>query len=187
MSEVADPSRGRARWGGAVVLGLLIGTVIAIGVRLPGWWQSASGSAGSSGTEVSAKAQRLGKLIDAERVRAGCPILRPNAVLEAIARNRSQSITGDSAGAIGHVDSDLRDPQDRASAAGYRDRVVENLAVGLPTADEVMAAWLNPRIDRALQARLDDCTLVSVGIGHSTRRLTSRFGAGVWVVVLGAG
>lgn len=189
MSQVAGPSRGGTRWRSAVVLGLLIGITMAIGVHLPGWWQSANGSAQSSAAVVSPSefyAQRLGRLIDAERARAGCPALRPNAVLQAIARNRAWSITGDSTGTIGHIDADLRDAQGRATVAGYRGRVVENLAVGLGTADEVMAVWLNPRIDRALKARLDDCAFVSVGIGFSTRRLTSRFGTGVWVAVLGA-
>ena len=36
-------------------------------------------------------------------------------------------------GTLGHVDSDLRDPQTRAEATGYRGRVVENLAVPAPT------------------------------------------------------
>jgi uncharacterized protein YkwD len=194
VSEVSRPPRARTRWRRAAVLGLLIGTTMAIGVHLPGWWQSRSASAASvkePSFELGVPAkellgqQQLGKLIDVERAKAGCPALRPNSDLTLVARNRVVTLKTDSAGAVGRVDPQLRDAQSRAARMGFRGRVVENLAVGLGTADEVMAAWLNPRIDRALKARLDNCTFVSVGIGYDDRRLTNRFDAGVWVAVLG--
>jgi hypothetical protein len=50
-----------------------------------------------------------------------------------------------------------------------------------------MVVWLNPRIDRALKAQLVDCRFTTVGIAFSPRRLTSRYGTGVWVAILGAG
>jgi hypothetical protein len=190
MPEVSGQTRAGTRWRRAVGFGLLIGTVLAIGVHLPGWWQTRSDAAVVSPAVAPSSelhAQLLSKLIGAERAKVGCPALRPNAVLNAIASSRAGSISVDSAGAVGHIDADLRNPQDRASAFGYRARVVENLAVGLGTADDVMALWLNPGGDRALKARLDDCTFVSVGLGFSTRQLTKRYGPGVWVAVLGAG
>jgi len=167
-------------------MGLLIGTFIVVGFHLPEWWRSPNTATGTTtGDHPTAKAfeDRLSKLISAERASVGCPALHPDVHLQAIADQRAQSMAG--GGTLGHVDSDLRDPQTRAEATGYRGRVVENLAVGLPTAADVMARWLDPQIDRALRARLDDCTFVSAGVGFSPQQATSRFGSGVWVLDLG--
>jgi hypothetical protein len=167
-------------------MGLLIGTSLVVGFHLPGWWRSMSTTPGT-GTGAHPTVQvledHLIELIDAERASVGCPALRPDVRLQTVAEQRAETISGD--GTLGHVDSDLRDPQARATASGYRGRVVENVAVGLPTAEDVMTRWLDPQIDRALKARLDDCAMVSEGVGFSPQPASSRFGPGVWVLDLG--
>src|SRR5689334_13109394 len=108
--EAVAVASGRGRWFGSALFGILIGTVVALGLHLPGWWRAAGNSAASAshaGDSTNAAAgQWLTDLIDAERVRAGCSTLHSDPVLRTVAQNRAQSIT--SPESIGHVDSDLR-------------------------------------------------------------------------------
>ena len=157
---------------------------MATGYHLPGWWRSAQAPTPTpSHPAADIEERRLADLINDERVKAGCSALRIDGRLRTAAETRALSMNGTEA--IAHVDSDLEDPQTRASAVGYPGQVVENQAVGLLTAEDVMARWLDPQIDPALKARLDNCAFVSAGIGFSDRQVTERYGPGVWVLDLG--
>jgi uncharacterized protein YkwD len=82
-----------------------------------------------------------------------------------------------------HVDPDGRDWNQRAADAGYEGLgIVENLAWGYPTPEEVFAAWQSSEADRA---NLLNALANGVGVAHC--RLASAEYQDWWVFMAGIG
>jgi uncharacterized protein YkwD len=82
-----------------------------------------------------------------------------------------------------HVDPDGRDWNQRAADAGYEGLgIVENLAWGYPTPEEVFAAWQSSEADRA---NLLNALANGVGVAHC--RLASAGYQDWWVFMAGIG
>jgi uncharacterized protein YkwD len=117
-----------------------------------------SGKPTASETEVI-------RLVNVERVSAGCPALTVSSVLTQIARAHSQEMTAENG--FRHNSPDGRTPFQRLTAAGYRYSIAtENIAAGQTTAGAVMAAWTSTQ-DRL--ANMLDCRLTQIGVGMATK------------------
>jgi uncharacterized protein YkwD len=98
-------------------------------------------------------------LVNAERADEGCGALVADEGLAAVARAHSADMRDRDY--FGHVDRAGLDPFDRAEAAGV-DARAENIAMGQPDAEAVMASWMDSSGHRA---SILDCSLTSVGVG----------------------
>jgi uncharacterized protein YkwD len=99
---------------------------------------------------LSAIAVEVVDLTNAERTRAGLPMLRTNARLTEAARLHAEQLAA--AGRLEHVLPDARYPrlEDRLDAAGYRWQAAgENLAFGQRTSAAVVDAWMQSAGHRA--------------------------------------
>ena len=87
--------------------------------------------------EARARARRCGD----KRVEA-VPALTRSAVLDGVAVAHARDMAG--RGSMSHAGSDGSTPGERATRAGYRWRTIgENVAYGQPTAERVVAGWLD--------------------------------------------
>ncbi|HUG39808.1 MAG TPA: CAP domain-containing protein [Longimicrobiales bacterium] len=96
--------------------------------------------------------------------------LRPLAIEERLVR-AALAHTADQAGrgaaGVGHVGSDGSAPGDRLTAAGYTWRLVaENVAAGIPSAEAVVAGWMDSPPHRATILSPD---AVHAGVGYVYR------------------
>jgi uncharacterized protein YkwD len=98
-------------------------------------------------------------LANAERADEGCAALVADEDLAAVARAHSADMRDRDY--FGHVDRAGLDPFDRAEAAGV-DARAENIAMGQPDAEAVMASWMDSSGHRT---SILDCSLTSVGVG----------------------
>jgi uncharacterized protein YkwD len=135
-------------------------------------------------TELPAEAQKLLTMIIRERARAGCRPVTLNLSLIQAAQLSAGSMNS-LRPSRPHVDDAQRTAQDRAEFTGYRGRVVEIIAVGLPNPQRVMQLWLDERVDPSIRARLNDCAAVAMGIDTLQLNVGDAYGPGVWVVLLG--
>jgi uncharacterized protein YkwD len=103
--------------------------------------------------------ERVLALVNAERADEGCGALVADEGLAAVARAHSADMRDRDY--FGHVDRAGLDPFDRAEAAGV-DARAENIAMGQPDAEAVMASWMDSSGHRA---SILDCSLTSVGVG----------------------
>jgi hypothetical protein len=190
-----------------VLIGLLIGVAVLAGIASGYRWArspvpdaTASGAPNNAQAAVlgacnrnptcfpesllPARAQQLLALIITERAKAGCrPVTLDTRLIQAAQLSTGSLIS--SRARTPHVDSAQRTPQDRAEFTGYHGRVVETIAVGLPTPQIVMQTWLDEHVDPSIRARLDNCASVAIGIDALPARVGSTYGTGVWVVELG--
>jgi uncharacterized protein YkwD len=138
----------------------------------------------SPGPLISAEARLLDLVNDARR-RAGCAVLRIDIRLATTARAHAEDMI--TRGFAAQRNPDKEDPEFRARRAGYQGKVAESFAAGLPSAEEVLAQWTNPRNAKAVpvRERITDCRWVSAGVGYAGGRVLPEFGDGAWVLTLG--
>jgi len=113
---------------------------------------------------VTSQVQRVVELVNIERRKAGCPALAVDQRLAAAAQAHSTDMAVNHY--FSHVSLDGRTFADRILAAGYPRPAAENIAMGQPSAEEVMRAWMRSRGHRA---NILDCGLVAIGVGLDTR------------------
>ncbi|QMU78932.1 CAP domain-containing protein [Streptacidiphilus sp. PB12-B1b] len=106
--------------------------------------------------------QQILRMVNAERARHGCRALRASARLNRLAQDYSGEMAA--GGFFGHTDPAGRGPWDRARALGVRNLGGENIAMGQPTPQAVMAAWMGSPGHRA---NILDCRYRSLGVGVS--------------------
>ena len=189
----------------AAVVGILLGVSSITAVWTTPWWAGVLGirpqavgpqsrptgqvspclgdSACLTPGALSREQQRLIALVAGERARAGCRPAELDRRLQKAGQTYAEAIG--SGVRPSHTDREQRTPQDRAEAAGYYGGVKENLAIGLTSPDDVMDMWLGPSLDPSLRTRLIDCTVVSLGLGHSSAQASDAYGPGIWVLLLG--
>ena len=115
--------------------------------------------------EARTTPQRIVELVNVQRAAAGVAPLTVNAIL----MNEAQRFSAVQAemGTMSHRGIDGTDPGQRLTAAGYAwSYCGENLAVGQRTPGEVVAAWMNSSVHRAIMLSPE---AAEVGIGHSIR------------------
>lgn len=115
----------------------------------------------AAGRAVRNDAARIADLVNAERVKAGCPRLSADPRLEKAARAHAADMAA--RGYYRHTGPDGRDGGDRMTAAGYPwSRWAENIHKGPTDPSAVVADWLRSPAHR--DAVLD-CRFKEVGIG----------------------
>lgn len=116
--------------------------------------------------------QRVIDLTNEERVKAGCPPLTASGKLHAAALGHSQDMATN--GYFSHTSLDGSSMRDRIERQGYSwRRIAENIAVGQPTPEAVVDAWMNSSGHRA---NILNCELTEIGVGHVDRYWTQNFG-----------
>lgn len=114
-------------------------------------------------------------LVNAERTANGCPELRVDRRLEVAARGHSEDMA--ERDYFDHTSPEGDGPGDRAEEANYRWWSSENIAMGYPTAEAVVAGWMDSSGHRA---NILNCESVATGVGvaDSSRGLywTQMFG-----------
>jgi len=103
------------------------------------------------------------ELVNAERAAAGCPAVRQDEALAAVARAHSADMRDRSY--FSHTDPEGQSPFDRAEAAGVTYARAENIAAGQPDSTAVMTAWMG---SSGHPANILDCSLGSLGVGVAT-------------------
>ncbi|MFJ4874832.1 sigma-70 family RNA polymerase sigma factor [Streptomyces sp. NPDC088745] len=118
-------------------------------------------------------AQEVVRLLNEERAKAGCPVVRGNALLDTAAQRHSADMVA--RGYFDHTSPDGDGPGERVTAAGYKwSTYGENIAAGQRTPAAVMKAWMNSSGHRA---NILNCAFKEVGIGVADHRWTQVFGA----------
>ncbi|MFG1953307.1 CAP domain-containing protein [Micromonospora sp. NPDC048830] len=113
---------------------------------------------------VSAQAQEVVDLANAERAKAGCAALKINDRLLTAAQRHSQDQADHRE--MSHDGSDGSDVGDRLDRVGYAWRAYgENVAWNQKTPAEVMDAWMNSPGHRA---NILNCSFTEIGVGVAT-------------------
>lgn len=131
-------------------------------------------------TPSGSPSQQVLALANQERAAAGCPPLTVDTSLATAAREHARDMVTQHY--FGHTSPAGRGPAARATGAGYRGAVGENIAVGYADAVAVMDAWLESSGHRA---NIDNCAYTTTGIGFDPGMVTPRWGSGAWVQVFG--
>jgi uncharacterized protein YkwD len=103
------------------------------------------------------------RLVNVERVRAGCAAVHVDARLATAARLHSEDMARQDY--FSHTSLDGRSPWDRIRAQGYAYGSAENIAAGYSTPAAVMTGWMN---SAGHKANILNCAnrALGVGIGH---------------------
>lgn len=116
---------------------------------------------GSDKSTISAVAQQVVELTNAERAKFGCAPLTISPELSAAAQRHSSDMALHDR--FSHIGSDGSDPARRIKEAGYRyTRMAENIAAGGATAEDVMKMW--KKSDPHYKA-MTNCDLHEIGVG----------------------
>ncbi|GLY28901.1 CAP domain-containing protein [Kineosporia sp. NBRC 101731] len=107
---------------------------------------------------------RVLRLVNEARRRAGSPPLRADERLRAAARGHSERMAD--LLFFSHQDPDGSDPGQRMRASGHPAPGAENIAAGQPVAELVMQAWMNSPGHRA---NILNPQFVSLGVGVDLR------------------
>ncbi len=115
-------------------------------------------------------------LVNDIRVDAGCGTVRVDERLRAAARAHSADMARWEY--MDHTGRDGSTPWERAERAGYPAAMSENIAMGYPTAQAVVDAWMNSPGHRA---NILNCSARAIGVGvasssDGTRYWTQMFG-----------
>ncbi len=114
---------------------------------------------------MDAAAQQVFNLTNAERAKAGLAPLRLNATLISSAGWFAQDMLDNHVQNLSHTDSQGRDAPARIEAFGYRWLYyAENIAVGYPSPDAVVAGWMASPGHRE---NILNPMLTEIGIGHA--------------------
>ncbi len=124
-----------------------------------------------------ALADQVVALVNAERAKARCGAVRPDARLTGAALAHSADMAR--RGYLSHDGLDGLDPWERARAAGYPSLTGENIAVGYPDAKTVMSGWV---ASKAHRAPIVNCPARSIGVGIAR----TRTGTPYWTQLLGS-
>lgn len=100
------------------------------------------------------------KLTNDARQQAHCKGLSNNSRLHTVARAHSTDMA--TTNTFSSTGSDGSSFADRATKAGYKDPLGENIARGQTTAQDVVQYWLT---HPAMKARMLDCTATNIGVG----------------------
>lgn len=124
-----------------------------------------------------AEIARAVELANDARADAGCDPLHSDSRLDAAALAHSEDMIARDY--FSHTTPDGVSPWDRAKAAGYTVPTGENIALGQPDADAVMAAWMESEGHRA---NILNCASNAIGMGlaldsSGTPYWTQMFGA----------
>jgi uncharacterized protein YkwD len=118
--------------------------------------------------------------VNAYRASQGLSGLQISQSLTNAASWKASQLAADGPGGFSHTDPVTgRLPEQRVQACGYGDGFGENIALGQPSAETVMTAWLN---SPGHKANLDYPGWVSIGVGAATG---GPYGPG-WAQVFGA-
>lgn len=99
--------------------------------------------------------------MNAHRASVGCAPLAWNQGVADVAQGHSQDMVDRDF--FSHENPDGASPFDRLRSAGIDfSRAAENIAYGYPTAEDVLAAWLDSAGHRA---NIDNCELTEHGVG----------------------
>jgi uncharacterized protein YkwD len=105
-------------------------------------------------------AEQVVTLVNDARADAGCEALTVDDRLEAAAQLHAEDMSARDY--MDHVNPEGMDPQDRAEAQGFTNPVGENIAMGYPTAQAVVDAWMNSPDHRA---NVENCDYQTTGVG----------------------
>ncbi|HEY6737476.1 MAG TPA: CAP domain-containing protein [Actinopolymorphaceae bacterium] len=100
------------------------------------------------------------RLTNAERAEAGCEPLRVEGRVRDAARAHSADMAENDY--FSHTSQDGRSPWDRMKQAGYDDPAAENIAMGQPTPESVVEAWMDSDGHRA---NILNCDYEAIGVG----------------------
>lgn len=110
---------------------------------------------------ASGATARVIELVNAERAKAGCSALTPNATLTKVAQAHSADMAAHQN--MSHTGSDGSSPGDRLTSAGYSwSAYGENVAYGYSTPEQVMAGWMASPGHRA---NILNCSFKEIGVG----------------------
>ncbi|MCB1166197.1 MAG: CAP domain-containing protein [Leptospiraceae bacterium] len=110
---------------------------------------------------LNAQEAKFVELVNAYRIKVGCPALILDPTLEKLARNHSRDMA--TRDFFSHTNPDGQSPFDRMRAAGIRySHAAENIAHGQRTAQEVLQSWLN---SAGHKKNIENCKLRYHGIG----------------------
>jgi uncharacterized protein YkwD len=104
--------------------------------------------------------QEILQLVNDQRAQHGCGALGASGPLNELAEDYSTEMGTE--GFFSHTDPAGRSPWDRAKALGITNLGGENIAMGQPTPQAVMSAWMNSSDHRA---NILDCIYHSLGVG----------------------
>lgn len=111
------------------------------------------------------------RLTNLERDKVGCPALAASDRLSTAAQNHSDDMASNQF--FAHTGSDGTSPWQRIKATGYFfTRAAENIAMGAPTPEEVVARWMESAAHRE---NILDCNLREIGVGFA-RDFSDQFG-----------
>jgi uncharacterized protein YkwD len=149
------------------VAGVLAGAILT-GSTLVGLVAAPAAAAGTDRT--TAAHDDVVRLTTAERQKAGCPPLRVVPELDRSAQGHTDDMAAHNF--MGHAGSDGSSMTARAVHAGYSGwrSLAENVAAGYPTADAVVAGWMNSSGHRA---NILNCKLKDIGVGHAANANTA--------------
>ena len=128
-------------------------------------------TAPSATAGMNEQAAEVLRLVNVQRVQAGCTELRADAQLTAAAQLHSEDMSANNY--MSHTSKDGRSAADRASAQGYSAFSGENVAKGYRSAADVMDGWMNSPGHRA---NILSCESVAIGVGVSGDAWTQVFG-----------
>ncbi|MEP7762696.1 CAP domain-containing protein [Sanguibacter sp. 25GB23B1] len=128
-------------------------------------------AAPSPAAGMSAESAEVLRLVNVQRLQAGCAELRPDARLTAAAQLHSEDMSANNY--MSHTSLDGRSAADRATAQGYTSFSGENVAKGYRSAAAVMDGWMNSPGHRA---NILSCSSVAIGVGVSGDAWTQVFG-----------
>lgn len=119
--------------------------------------------AGLPGTADAGLEATVMDLTNAERTKAGCKPLHPDARLATAAREHSADMAAN--GYFDHTSRDGHSPWKRMEDAGYPNPGAENIAKGYATAAAVVDGWMKSPGHRA---NILNCDLRAIGVGMAT-------------------
>jgi len=142
---------------------LLASAALVAGCTLPVSTTPSSSAPGTAPSALGARESRIFDLINAERRRQGLPGLAYNPQLDRMAKIQAQNMARFQKMAHVLPESNLPTLADRARYVGYPfGRVAENVALGYPDAETVVAGWMASKGHRANILQRD---VVETGIG----------------------
>jgi len=123
------------------------------------------------GPGADPEVERFVALVNAHRVDVGCPELKWNGAVAAVAQAHSEDMV--TRGFFSHTNPDGESPFDRLSAAGVAySSAAENIAWGYPTAEAVLSGWLG---SPGHKANIENCALTEHGVGLRDAHWTHVF------------
>lgn len=157
----------------AVLLLAACGGVIPLPAPFPAPAPAPASGGGPAGGTMTASEQaaEVARLVNEHRSRVGCPAL----VWDGAAARAAQAHSDDMArrNFFSHTSPDGRTMVDRLRAQGATYRALaENIALGQPSAREVVRGWLSSAGHRG---NIENCRLTRHGVGVAAGRWTHVF------------